>query len=149
MERWRSVWRDGFAPSLRTPALNTLRDALRHDDPRLHQGSTTLPPAQTSFADYPCEGACAIGFCGWQQGLASVGEVDEFFSRACWEADSRLGESTACRWFLNWFDDMPRSVMRRDLLAEVELALALRQPPTEVRQARPPVPRVKARLPVA
>ena len=66
---------------------------------------------------------------GWQgENLESVGEVEEFFARACFEADQRLGEPAACRWFLNWFDDTPRDQMRRELLAEVELALAERLP---------------------
>jgi hypothetical protein len=74
-------------------------------------------------------GRCALGFCGWQgDDLESVGQVEEFFARACFEADHRLGEPAACRWFLNWFDDTPRDQMRRELLAEVELALAQRLP---------------------
>src|SRR5437868_2184907 len=75
------------------------------------------------------ESACELGFCGWQgDELESVGQVEEFFARACFEADQRLGEPAACRWFLNWFDDTPRDQMRRDLLQEVELALAERLP---------------------
>lgn len=148
MERWRSTFRDGFAPALSTAGLTALRNALRSDDPRLHQGSTTLPTSNAVCGSYPCEGACALGFCGWQgAGLASIGEVEEFFSRACWEADQRLGETAACRWFLNWFDDAPRAEMRRDLLAEVELALALRHPPIEVLRPRQPV-RSTARMAV-
>ena len=70
--------------------------------------------------DWPVEAACALGYCGWQgDGLETVGEVEEFFARACFEADQRLGEPAACRWFLNWFDDTPRDEMRRELLAEV------------------------------
>ena len=58
----------------------------------------------------------------------AVGQVEEHFARCCFEADQRLGEPAACRWFLNWFDDAPRTDMRRELLAEVELALADRVP---------------------
>ena len=83
--------------------------------------------------DWPVEAACALGFCGWQgDELESVGQVEEFFARACFEADQRLGEPAACRWFLNWFDDTPRDHMRRDLLNEVELALAQRLPRNRV-----------------
>ena len=57
---------------------------------------------------------------------ATVGQVEEFFAKACYQADQRLGEPAACRWFLNWFDNTPRAEMRRELLAEVELALAVR-----------------------
>ena len=74
--------------------------------------------------DWPVEAACALGFCGWQgDRLDTVGEVEEFFARCCFEADQRLGEAAACRWFLNWFDDTPRDEMRAELLAEIEWAL--------------------------
>jgi len=133
MESWRLVWREGFAPVLSTTGLEALRDALLLDDPRLTQGSTTTPPPLMCVQDWPVEAACALGYCGWQgDTLDTVGQVEEFFARACFEADQRLGEPAACRWFLNWFDDTPRAQMRRDLLAEVELALAERDPVEEL-----------------
>jgi len=129
MESWRMVWREGFIPALPTAGLEALRDALREDDPRLAQGATTTPPPLMSVQDWPVEAACALGLCGWLgAGLVSVGEVEEFFAKVCFEADQRLGEPAGCRWFLNWFDDTPRTEMRRLLLAEVERALANRAP---------------------
>ena len=129
MESWRMVWRDGFAPVLSTTGLLSLRDALRVDDPRLVQGATTTPPPLLCVQDWLVEAACALGFCGWQgESLATVGEIEEFFARVCFEADRRLGEAAVCRWFLNWFDDTPRDAMRRELLGEVELALSNRLP---------------------
>lgn len=128
MESWRQVWRDGFVPVLSTAGLESLREALDKDDPRLTQGSTTTPPPLMCVQGWPCEAACALGFCGWQgDGKQTVGEVEEFFAKACWEADQRLGQPAACRYFLNWFDDTPRPEMRKELLAEVELALAARK----------------------
>ena len=138
MESWRVVWREGFAPVLPTAGLEALRDALRDDDPRLTQGSTTTPPPLMCVQDWPVEAACALGFCGtaefggfWtdaagrkNDAAATVGQVEEFFARACYQADTRLGEPAACRWFLNWFDNTPRDEMRRELLSEVLLALA-------------------------
>ena len=129
MESWRMVWRDGFVPVLGTDGLTALRTALREDDTRLTQGSTTTPLPLLSVQGWPCEGACAIGFCGWHgDHLQTVGEVEEYFAKSCFEADQRLGEPAACRWFLNWFDDTPREDMRQKLLEEVELALAERVP---------------------
>lgn len=129
METWRLVWRDGFVPVLSNAGLNALREALTSDDPRLTQGSTTTPPPLMCVQDWPVEAADAIGFCGWQgEEHQTVGEVEEYFSRICFEADQRLGEPASCRWFLNWFDDTPRADMRRQLLAEVERALAERRP---------------------
>ena len=129
MESWRLVWRDGFVPVLSTSGLEALRDALRGYDPRLTQGSTTTPPPPMCVQDWPVEAACALGFCGWQgDELESVGQVEEFFARACFEADQRLGEPAACRWFLNWFDETPRDDVRRELLPEVLRALRRRQP---------------------
>lgn len=124
MESWRLVWRDGFVQGLSTAGLAALKSALERDDPRLIQGATTTPPPLMCVQEWPVEAACALGFCGWQgDGLGTVGEVEEHFAKVCFEADTRLGEPAACRWFLNWFDDTPRHEMRRELLAEVELAL--------------------------
>jgi hypothetical protein len=129
IESWRMVWREGFAPVLSTAGLVALQQALRSDDHRLTQGSTTTPPPLMCVQDWPVEAACALGFCGWQgEDLETVGEVEEFFARACFEADERLGEPAACRWFLNWFDDTPRDQMRKLLLDEVERVLAERIP---------------------
>jgi hypothetical protein len=127
MKSWQKVWREGFLPALSTQGLEALRRATHTDDQRLTQGSTTTPPPLMCVQDWPCEGADALGFAYWQGdrvGDATVGEVEEFFAKCCFEADQRLGEPAACRWFLNWFDDTPRDEMRRDLLAEVELALS-------------------------
>lgn len=127
METWRTVWRDGFVPVLSTAGLTALRGALIRDDERLTQGSTTTPPPLMCVQDWPCEAACALGYCGWQgEQLSTVGSVEEFFAKACFDADAQLGEAAACRWFLNWFDETPREEMRRELLAEVDLALASR-----------------------
>ena len=127
MESWRLVWRDGFVPVLSTAGLESLRDALLSDDPRLTQGSTTTPPPLMCVQDWPVEAACALGFCAWKgEGLETVGEVEEFFARMCFEIDQRLGEPAGCRYFLNWFDETPRDEMRRLLQAEVDLALAQR-----------------------
>jgi hypothetical protein len=127
MESWRKVWRDGMAPQLSVAALTALQRALQNDDPRLIQGATTSPPPLECVRDWPVEAACVLGFCGWQgEGLESVAEVEEFFARACFEADQRLGEPAGCRWFLNWFDDTPRDEARRELLVEVTRTLARR-----------------------
>lgn len=127
MEAWKNAWRKGFEPQVSDEALSALRDALYGDDPRLMQGATTTPPPMEYVKDWPVEAACAIGYCGWQgDGLYSVGEVEEYFARMCFEADKLLGEPAGCRFFLNTYDDMPREVMRRELLAEVEAALGKR-----------------------
>jgi hypothetical protein len=78
--------------------------------------------------DWPVEAADSLAFTGWQgnPGLTTVGEVEEYFARLCFECDERLKEHAACRWFLNWHDETPRDEMRRELLAEVELALQTR-----------------------
>jgi hypothetical protein len=127
MESWRLTWRDGFAKVLPTQGLEALRDALRDDDNRLIQEATTTPPPLMCVQDWPCEAACALGICGWLgNGLSTVGEVEEFFAKACFDCDQLIGEPAACRWFLNWFDDTPRPKMREELLAEVELVLSIR-----------------------
>lgn len=137
MEAWRKVWRLGFVPVISTAGLAVLREALAGDDPRLIQGATSTPPPLFCLQDWPVEAACALGYCGWQaDGLDAVGQVEEYFARVCFDADERLGEPAACRWFLNWFDDTPRDEMRRELLVEVEAAIAERIPAADVAAAR-------------
>ncbi|MBV9124134.1 MAG: hypothetical protein JO112_12310 [Planctomycetes bacterium] len=127
MESWRKVWREGLAPQLSTRGLEALRQALIHDDPRMLQGATTTPPPLQCLQEWPVEGACGLGFCGWQgDDLKTVGQIEEFFARMCFEADQILGEPAACRWFLNWFDETPREEMRALLLPEVSRVLAHR-----------------------
>jgi len=78
--------------------------------------------------DWPTEAACALGFCGWiGEGLVSVGDVEEFFANACWQADRLLGETAACRFFLHFFDENPRQQMIAELLPEVESAIRQRE----------------------
>ena len=135
MESWRRVWREGFEPGLTTAGLVALRDALANDDARLLQGATMCPPPLMCVQDWPVEAADAIGFAVWKGGdLTTVGQVEEGFAKALWEADQRLGEPAACRWFLNWFDDTPRHQMREELLFEVERALTERQTPTTAKE---------------
>ncbi|MFL5328533.1 MAG: hypothetical protein ACJ8C4_06425 [Gemmataceae bacterium] len=127
MECWRKVWRDGFAPVLSTSGLQALREALMRDDSRLIQGHPTSPPPLQSMLDWPAEGACLLGYSGWQgDGKETVGDVEETIARACFEADQRLGEPASCRWFLNWYDEAPRDEMRREMLSEITRELALR-----------------------
>jgi hypothetical protein len=116
--------------------LEFLRAALAADDPRLTQGSTTTPPPLICVQDWPVEAADAIALTGipaaggW--GNATVGAIEGHFARCCFEADQRLAEPAACRWFLGWFDDTPRPVVILELLAEVTRALESRAEPVEV-----------------
>lgn len=126
---WQLAWRRGIAPNLSDGGLLALKKALETADPTFIQGaSTQLPPLQP-VQDWPVEAACAICFAGWKgDGLGTVGEVEEFFARVCFEADQALGEPSAARFFINWFDETPREQMRTQLLAEVNLALHERKP---------------------
>jgi hypothetical protein len=59
-----------------------------------------------------------------------VAEVEEFFARMCHEIDLALGEPAGCRWFLNFWDQAPRDVVRRELLPEVSREQARRSGPS-------------------
>lgn len=121
------AWRAGIAPLLSFEALLALRQALLGDDPRLIQGATTSPPPLHCVAQWEVEAACALGYCGWQTNAGkTVEEVEGYFARMCFDADQRLGEPAAVRWFLNWFDDTPRAEMRRQLLDEIQREIANR-----------------------
>lgn len=121
MESWRKVFRDGFAPLVSDAGLDALLQGLRIDAPQLIQGATTTPPPLACVQDWEPEGACLVGYCGWQgDGLTTVGEVEEYFACMCYEIDKRVGEAAGCRHLLNWWDDTPRDEARRELIAECE-----------------------------
>lgn len=120
MESWKLVWRSGFAPVLSDAALAALRTGLEADDPRIVQGCTTTPPPLMCVQDWAVEAACPLGYAGWHgDDLTTVGETEEHFAKCCFEADQRLGEPAACRWWLNWWDDTPRNEAFREMAAEV------------------------------
>src|SRR5262249_14284745 len=143
MESWRKVWRGGFSPLFFTVGGGGLGGGLEnHPTPAPHR-SGPPPPPPVSLAEWAAgEAACALVFCAWKgEGLETVGEGEQFFASFCFDADSPLGEPAACRYFLNWFDDTPRTQMRQELLAEVELVLAQRFP---VEMAQPETTRLIA-----
>jgi hypothetical protein len=124
MEKWRRVWREGIAPHLSRSALLALQSALRRDDRRLLQGVVTAPPPLEANGNCAVVGGCAIGLCGWLgEGRMCVDDVEAYFTEICEAADAVLGEPAACRFFINWFDDVPRAELRRELLPEVTRAL--------------------------
>ncbi len=128
MESWRIVWRKGILPQLTRKNLEFLQAGLLADDPRILQGATTSPVPMECVRDWPVEAACLIGYCAVVDhdgfGSAIVKDVEEQFARICFAANCTLGEPAAIRWFLNWADDTPRDEMRREMLAEVNRALA-------------------------
>jgi len=129
LESWQIAWRNGIVPNLSTAALGALAAGLACDDPALMQGATTNPPPLESLKDCPVAAACAVCYGPWKgDGLATVGEVEEVFAGVCHMADEALGEPSAVRYFLNWFDDTPREEALLLLLAEVGIALAGRRP---------------------
>lgn len=128
MESWRLVWRDGFAKHMSDSALSALAKGLEADDPAILQGATTAPPPLMCVQDWPVEGADPIGYGGWKgDGLETVGEVEEYFAKMCFNADTSLGESAACRWFLNWWDDTDRQTVRVQMMAEVDIEIQRRK----------------------
>ena len=129
MEKWRRVWREGLAPNLSAAGLGALHAALVNDDPQLLQGVVSAPPPLEALQACAVQGACAIGLCGWHgEGRRTVGQVEDFFHGICDAADAAFHEPAACRFFLNWYDAAPRAEMRRELLAEISLALRQRAP---------------------
>lgn len=126
MESWRKVFREGLAPLLSRRALEVLRDAFECDSPELCQGATTQAKAEPGawFSGVaPCA-ACLIGYVGWRgEGLETIGEVETFFSEMCFQMDQRLGEPSACRYLLGFFDESPWPVVKAELLPEIRIAL--------------------------
>jgi hypothetical protein len=126
LEAWRRVWRQGIALSLSTPGLLALRQALVTNDPRLVQGYTAFPVANAEGSAPPAA-ACPLGFAGWQgDGLETIDAIEEAFARTCLEADQRLNEPAAARWFIGWVDETPLEIVRAELLPEIDRELTRR-----------------------
>jgi hypothetical protein len=127
MQPWMVAFRDGLAPTLPTAGLEALAVALETDSPELAQGVTLSPPPLQLYRDRPPTSACPVAYCGWKgKALATVAEVEEFFSSACYRAGVALGDERAAGYFLNFWDDTPRGIARVGLLAEVRRELGRR-----------------------
>ncbi len=130
IESWRKTWRVA-APLISDAALAGLEDALVTDSPRLLQGATTEPPPLPSVADWPCEAACLLGYCGVIDhggfGVATVEDVQDAFGYLCFETDNRLGEPSGIRWCLNHYDETKREEMIAAYLPEVRREIERRR----------------------
>jgi hypothetical protein len=127
MESWRQVWVEGFQVQFANTGLIGLHSALVADDEKLLQGKTTNPPPLQSVNDWPTEGCCPVSWASSGDPIAMpIGFVVDSFAKSCYEADRRLGEPAACRWFLNWWDDAPRQEAVSELLSEVRKELIQR-----------------------
>jgi len=130
MESWKVVLHKGFLPQWSDAQLRRLKEKLETDSPQLTQGSTTTPPPLMCVAEWPMEACCPVCWgalpadCDLEK--VTVGETEQAFAKACYEADLLMGEPAACRWLLNWIDDTPRPQMLKELLTEIETELALR-----------------------
>lgn len=127
METWRKVWREGIQPHINNAGLIALMDGLRLDDETLVQGATTVPAPLQCLEEWPCEGACLLGYIAWKAyGADTVGKVVDYFTKLCYEASEKVGDPEGCRYFLNWYDDCPRDEMQRAILSEISRELAIR-----------------------
>lgn len=103
-----------------------MKKAVEINDYRLGQGFTTSPPPLAVTSDWECKQACLVAFPFWEDGLETVGEVEEAFARACYEIDQKMGIPVAVRELLNWYDDGVREEVFSELLREVDLELQRR-----------------------
>ena len=124
MTQWEEVFTKGFAPIMSDKELECLRDALINDSIELLQGQTTSPDLLDCIQYWPCKGACAIAYAGWKgQNLNLLKEVEEYFSKLCFECDKFFDEPAICRHFLNWFDDTARSEVKSQLVPTINRIL--------------------------
>jgi hypothetical protein len=128
MQSWKMVLRDGFIPQWDDATLERAVVALEADIPFLTQGSTTTPPPLMCVQDWKLEACDLIAYCSVADPTdCTVGEAEEGFARSCFDADQRLGEPAACRWFLNWYDDGVRQEVFALIADEFRLALRMRK----------------------
>lgn len=125
MEPWRNIWRTGIAPLLSSSSLLAIQHALEDDDPHLAQGCIVFPKPVPSCWDLPPLALGLFAYCGMEgEGLSTIFEVSDFHDRLMIAVDQRLGDPGATREFLNWFDGVPRQVIRAELLPEIAMELS-------------------------
>ena len=91
MDSWRIVWRDGFGPVLFHGGAGGPPRCPEGRRPPLGAGRDDHAAPADVRAGLAGRGRVRPGLCGWLgEGLSTVGEVEEFFARACFEADERL-----------------------------------------------------------
>jgi hypothetical protein len=117
------IFHAGIAHRLGLEGLIALRDALQADDPALLQNETVLPDINTHDRRETCTGACAIGLALWRGlELQTIGEVEYRFCSLAVAVDAQLGAGSCMRW-VQWFDELERNQMRRELLPQVLRAI--------------------------
>ncbi len=122
----RDVWRKGLAPLLSLEQIERLRIALVTNDPRLEQGVTVLPRVLDEDDPAEATSACMLAYCALGE-LRRAAAIEAWFASMCYRIDCAMGEASACRHLLCWWDDMPRDVVRNAMLAEVQRTLAERR----------------------
>lgn len=122
MEKWREVWRNGFAKAFSLFQIQTLRDALDADSDELIQKSTVEPEPTSFYKDKPIVCACAVTFCGWKgEVLATAEEGLAYFRRLRREIDYKFPQyDRASLHFIYWFDSTERNEMREAFIAELD-----------------------------
>lgn len=130
-----TVLRKGVLPHFSDDALAYARHALMARDEMWVQGATTSPPPLQCTQDWPIECGCFVALLSWGEfttttGLhPTVGEVEERFAKACYQADLDVGEPAGCRWLLNWHDEDPRDEVKAVLIHELDAELKRRHTP--------------------
>ena len=114
---WQEAFLRGVAPQFSARSLTAMLAALERDDRALIQNATVRPsPLSGLSQDVPCNHTCAIGYLAQTEyNLATNSQVLDAFGLALYQADVYLGEVSAVRFFLNWYDDTPRDQMRAAL----------------------------------
>jgi hypothetical protein len=128
MELWQKVFREGLAPLLTTEQLTNLLRAVEENSWELGQGFTTSPPPLHVTADWTVQQACLVSYPGWKDGLTTVGEVEEFFARTCYEVDKRIGCPSGVVALIGWWDSTDRAEAFAALALEIEAELQGREP---------------------
>lgn len=128
LEICRRTWRDAIAPHLSREGLEALAHALRLDDDTVMQGGTVSPPPPYCNDWEPfCVCPAAYGLWKGNEAVRTVGQLDTAFKALQLQVDRVMGEPDAFRFFAGWWDLTEREEARRELLEEVDLAIARRR----------------------
>lgn len=127
-EATRRVFHEGFVPLLKDEELWVLKGWLTMAPERFKQGYTLYPvptPAEEPYMMPDC--GCLITNIGRINMLKYADELYEYFARMCYNIDQNMGEPSAVRYLLNWYDDSPWEDVKNGSIEELEAALQCRK----------------------
>ncbi len=136
MDDWKRAFREGFLAVATRQSLERVRGLLLDDSPSLVQKVTAVNAAGvagSSAGEDACAGACLVAQLSWRERTVyrayfdfslDSDAIDLALRRKKVVSGGDPERTLTSRDLTRWYDRTPRDEMRRELIAEIDLALA-------------------------